>query len=169
MIKTYAIELFYAFMAFVVPYLIVYFGRVIATYVPRIADVVIKAINEFIDRAVALSKLEIVDKGLMEAKNLIGPIVSSAFTAASKEIIKDLSDGSITKAEAAASLKNVGTLVQEQVKSATAEWKLRMKPYLGDTDQIIASVTEEIYEVVKRNFQARNSEPAQPSGVPPQK
>ena len=66
-------------------------------------------------------------------------------------------------------LAEAGEQVKADVKVATAMWKERMRPYLGDTDKLIEAVTEEIYEVVKRNFLERSSAPELPSGAPDSK
>lgn len=166
MLKQYALEAAFWIAATVGPIVLIWIGRYAASALARLAPKVTEAISVGIDHLIAWSKSALVDRMLTEARALIGPIVEQAFSTASKEILKSLADGKINSAEAQLALRVIGQQVKADVKAATAVWKERMAPYLGDTDKLIEAVTEEIYEVVKRNFLERNSEPAQSSGVP---
>lgn len=160
MLKQYLMEAGFWLLTVVGPILLVWVGRWFASMLNKWGSRVADALGPLIDHLIEKSKSALVDKGLEEVKSLIGPIVIHAFATTSKEIMEMLADGKITEDEAKRLLENVGKSVKADVKAATSVWKERMKPYLGDTDKLIEAVTEEIYEVVKRNFQRRNSLPA---------
>jgi hypothetical protein len=166
MFKQYLIEAAFWLVTVVGPVVLVWIGRWIGKRLERWGDAAVSAMNGGIDHLIELSKSALVDKGLEQLRDLAGPIVRQAFVTASKEIISDLQDGKIDQAEAEASLKKIGGQVRADIKVATAEWKRRMEPYIGDTDKLVDAVTEELYEVIKRNFRERNCAPAPRPAVP---
>ena len=145
-------------IVFVCPILLVWLGRILAAQMKKIGDKLVEDIK-------AKSGSELVKKGMDVLYSLATPIVKAAFSTASKEILKNLEDRKITAGEATASLKLIGEQVKKDVRTATASWKEQMSPYIGDTDKIVEAVTEEIYEVIKKNFRLQNSVLAQPSAV----
>lgn len=167
--KAYVIEYGFWLLAIVGPVVLAWLGTWFAKFIQKLAPKAISAISTGIDHLIEFSKSALVDRALLEVRNLIGPIIEHAFSTASKEILKAVADKRLTKEQAALALKAVGEQVKADVKVATAMWKERMRPYLGDTDKLIEAVTEEIYEVVKRNFLERSSAPELPSGAPDSK
>jgi hypothetical protein len=164
--KAYAIEYGFWLLAIVGPIVLGWLGKWFAQFVQTLAPKAISAISAGIDHLIEWSKSALVDRALLEARSLIGPIIEHAFSTASKEILKAVADKKVSKEEAQLALRAIGEQVKADVKAATAVWKERMKPYLGDTDKLIEALTEEIYEVVKRNFLERSSAPELPSGAP---
>lgn len=164
--KQYVIEYGFWLLAIVGPIVLAWLGTWFAKFVQSLAPKAISALSAGIDHLIEWSKSALVDRALLEARSLIGPIIEHAFSTASKEIIKAVADKKMDKAEAQLALRAIGEQVKADVKAATAAWKERMAPYLGDTDKLIEALTEEIYEVVKRNFLERSSGPEPKSEAP---
>lgn len=137
------------------------FMYMVKVFADRVGKFIAEKMNAVLDKSIddlkSKTTSEAVKAGLEEAREVARPIIVKLATTLTKELKDAVADNRVTKEDAVEGFKSIAITARAEVHAALADWKIRMKPILSDPDAILDSIVEEMYQVVKRNFELGSS------------